>query len=146
VRARPSAPELLGGMPLAALVGALVGTLGAFKHQSGVSAATGAGFPWGLLLSLAMVAAVLAAIRVSFVSRLYAIAAAVGVIAAVGLFALRGPGGSLVVIGNAEGIVWLIGSVLIALLVAVLPSRRRAGSPPADGILETDAREEDPAP
>ena len=146
MRVRPSAPELLGGMPVAALAGALVGTLGGFKHQSGVSATTGAGFPWGLLLSLAMVAAVLAAIRVSFVSRLYAIAAGIGVVAAVGLFALRGPGGSLVVIGNAEGIVWLIASVLIALLVAVLPSRHRAGSPPADGILVTDSREEDPAP
>ena len=41
--ARPSAPELLVGLPLAALVGAIAGTLGAFKHQSGVSAATGAG-------------------------------------------------------------------------------------------------------
>ena len=146
MRVRPSAPELLGGLPLAALVGALVGTLGAFKHQSGVSAATGAGLPWGLVLSLAMIAAVLAAFRVSFVSRLYSIAAGVGVVAAVGLFALRGPGGSLIVIGNAEGMVWLIGSVLIALAVAVLPGRRRAGSPRADGILDADAREEDPAP
>jgi hypothetical protein len=146
VRVRPSAPELLGGMAIAALAGALVGTLGAFKHQSGVSAATGAGLPIGLVLSLAMIATVLAAIRVSFASRLHAIAAAIGVVAAVGLFALRGPGGSLIVIGNAVGIVWLIGSVLIALAVAVLPGPRRAGSRRTDGILEADAREEDPAP
>jgi N-acetyl-1-D-myo-inositol-2-amino-2-deoxy-alpha-D-glucopyranoside deacetylase len=145
VRPRPSAIEVLVGVPIAAVVGFLVGTLGTFKHQAGVSAVTGGGFPIGLLLSLAMIAAVLAALRVAFDGRLYAVAAGIGVVAAVALFDLPGPGGSRVVIGNAEGIVWMVGPALIAVAAAVLPGRSRAGSLRADGILETDTEEEDPA-
>lgn len=141
---RPPAFETALGVPLAVVVGALVGTLGTFKHQSGVSAATGAGFPSGLLLALAMVAAVLVALRVSFAARRYAIAAGVGVVAAIGVFSLRGPGGSQVVIGNIEGVVWMIAPVLVAAAVALVPGRRPADVPPADGILDADAAEEDP--
>ncbi|MGN6744320.1 MAG: hypothetical protein ACTHJL_13660 [Amnibacterium sp.] len=145
MRSRPGAIEGAAGALLAAVVGALVGTLGTFKHQAGISAATGAGFPYGLLLALAMVAAVLLALRVSFATRLYAIAAGLGTVAAIGVFSLRGPGGSQVVIGNVEGVVWMIAPVLVAAAIALLPGRRPADVRPADGILEADAAEEDPA-
>jgi len=136
---RPSAIELSVGLPVAAVGGVLVGTLGTFKHQVGVSAATGAGWPVGLVLSLLMVAAVLAALRAAFGTRLFAAAAGVGVVAAVFILSLRGPGGSLVVLGNAEGIVWTIAPALIAAVVVVAPvPRRRRGRQEPDGILEGD--------
>ncbi len=144
---RPSALEAFVGVPVAFVAGVLVGTLGSFKHQAGISAATGSGFPYGLLLSLAMVAAVVAALRVAFDSRVYALAAGIGVVAAILILTRKGPGGSVVVIGNVPGLVWMIAPAVLVLVLVALPGRRpRTGRSGADGILEADAEEEDPAP
>ncbi|MCU1473571.1 DUF6113 family protein [Amnibacterium sp.] len=144
---RPLSFEVLAGVPVAVVAGLLVGTLGTFKHQAGVSALTGTGFPFGLVLSLAMVAAVLLALRAAFATRLYAAAAAVGVVAAVVVFGRPGPGGSDVVLADLPGAVWWIGPAVIAVLVVAVPGRRRrTDSPGTDGILEPPAKEEDPAP
>jgi hypothetical protein len=139
VPVRPSGIELGVGLPLALLAGLLVGTLGTFKHQAGVSAATGAGLPYGLALSLAMVALVLAALRAGFGTRLFAAAGAVGVIGAVFLLSLKGPGGSVVVLANVEGVVWMVGPALIAAVVVGAPRLRpRRERARADGILDGD--------
>jgi hypothetical protein len=133
---RPPARELLLGLPAAFVAGALVGVLGTFKHQVGVSAATGAGVPIGLVLSLALVAAVLAALRIAFTTRHWAVAAAVGVVAAVAVLSLPGPGGSRVVVANLEGVVWTVAPAILAAVVVGLPRIGRARSAqPADGIL-----------
>lgn len=133
----PPARDLVLGLPVSFLVGAAVGVLGAFKHQVGISAATGAGFPLGLLMSLAMVAVVLAAFRAAFDSRIYAIAAAGGVILAVAVLSGNGPGGSAVVVANWAGVVWTIAPAVLAAVVVGAPrlGRRRAPQPP-DGILD----------
>jgi hypothetical protein len=144
---RPLSSEALAGASVAAIAGLLVGTLGTFKHRAGVSALTGTGVPYGLVLALAMVAAVLLALRVAFGTRLYAAAAGVGVVAAVVIFGRPGPGGSQVVLPDLVGLVWWIAPVVIALLVVVVPGRRRrTHSPDADGILEAPTEEEDAAP
>jgi hypothetical protein len=136
---RPSAIELAVGLPVAAAGGVLVGTLGTFKHQVGVSAATGAGLPVGLVLSLLMVAAVLAALRAAFGTRLFAAAAGVGVVVAVFVLSLRGPGGSIVVLGNLEGVVWTVAPALLAAVVVGAPAPRPRHDPQrADGILDVD--------
>lgn len=136
---RPSAIELGVGLPVAAVAGLLVGTLGTFKHQEGVSAATGAGFPLGLILSLLMVAAVLAALRAAFGTRLYSAAAAVGIVVAVFVLSQRGPGGSFVVVGNIDGVIWTIGPALIGAVVVGAPAPRPRRDPQqADGILDVD--------
>ncbi|MDQ1512676.1 MAG: hypothetical protein QOC59_518 [Microbacteriaceae bacterium] len=136
---RPSAIELGVGLPVAAVGGVLVGTLGTFKHQVGVSAATGAGLPVGLVLSLLMVAAVLAALRAAFGTRLFAAAAGVGVIVAVFVLSLRGPGGSVVVLGNVAGVVWTVAPALVAAVVVAAPAPRPRREPRrADGILDVD--------
>jgi hypothetical protein len=132
----PPARELLLGLPAALVAGAAVGVLGAFKHQVGLSAATGAGVPVGLVLSLAMVAVVLAAFRVAFDSRVYALAAAGGVVLAVAILSGTGPGGSSVVIANYAGIVWTVApAVLAAVIVGAPRLRRPRGGPAPDGIL-----------
>ena len=147
MRGRPLSFEVVAGALVAAIAGLLVGTLGTFKHQAGVDAVTGTGVPYGLVLALAMVAAVLLALRVAFGTRLYAAAAGVGVVAAVVIFGRPGPGGSEVVPPGPVGLVWWIAAVVIAVLVVVVPGgRRRTHSRDADGILGAPVEEEDPAP
>ncbi len=147
MRGRSLSVEALAGVLVALIAGLLVGTLGTFKHQAGVDATTGTGAPYGLVLALAMVAAVLLALRVAFGTRRYAAAAGVGVVAAVVIFGRPGPGGSEVVPPGPVGLVWWIAPLVIALLVVVVPvRRRRTDSPDADGILDVPAEEEDPAP
>lgn len=133
--------DLAIGLPASLLAGLVVGTIGTFKHQVGISAATGAGLPIGLVLSLAMVVAFLVALRLSFPTRWYAAAAAAGVVGAVALLALPGPsGGSTVILLNLAGIVWTVAPAILAALVVGWPrlARRRPGADEADGILERD--------
>jgi N-acetyl-1-D-myo-inositol-2-amino-2-deoxy-alpha-D-glucopyranoside deacetylase len=132
----PPARDLAVGLPAALIVGAAVGLLGAFKHQVGISAATGAGFPLGLILSLAMVAVVLAAFRVAFDTRLYAVAAAAGIIVMVVILSGTGPGGSTVTIANYAGFLWSVAPAVLAAVVIGTPRiRRLRGGPARDGIL-----------
>lgn len=134
---------------LALAAGLLVGTLGSFKYRSGLTAATPS--PIGLVLVIVMIALVLAAIRVASGRRLYGVAAGIGIIAAVALFALKGPGGSVVVPSGTDGTIWTVAPVLIAAVVLGVPApRRRAaqrsglprrgsernGPQRADGILD----------
>jgi N-acetyl-1-D-myo-inositol-2-amino-2-deoxy-alpha-D-glucopyranoside deacetylase len=133
----PPARDLALGLPAALVTGVVVGVLGAFKHQVGISAATGAGFPIGLILSLLMVAVVLAAFRAAFDTRLYGVAAAAGIILAVAILSGTGPGGSTVTLANYAGFLWSVGPAVLAAIVLGAPRirRRRGGSAP-DGILD----------
>jgi hypothetical protein len=134
----PPARDLAVGLPAALIVGAAVGLLGAFKHQVGVSAVTGAGFPLGLILSLAMVAVVLAAFRVAFDTRLFAVAAAAGIVVVVAILSGTGPGGSKVTIANYAGFLWSVApSVLAAVVIGTPRFRHPGGAPAPDGILGT---------
>jgi N-acetyl-1-D-myo-inositol-2-amino-2-deoxy-alpha-D-glucopyranoside deacetylase len=139
----PPARDLLLGLPVALLAGVAVGVLGSFKHQVGISAATGAGFPLGLILSLAMVVVVLAALRAAFDTRVWGVAAAAGIVLAVTVLSNRGPGGSAVVLANYAGIVWTVAPAIVAAVVLGMPrlgrrrgSRRPDGAAP-DEILST---------
>jgi len=144
MRGRPLSLEAVAGVAVAVIAGLLVGTLGTFKHQAGIDATTGTGVPYGLALALAVVAAVLLALRVAFGTRRYAAAAGVGVVAAVVIFGRPGPGGSEVVPPGPVGLAWWIAPVVLALLVVAVPGRRRGThSPDADGILDVPAEEED---
>jgi hypothetical protein len=141
----PRRSEFVLGVLAAGLVGLLVGVLGSFKHQVGVSAATGAGFPTGLVLALAMIAALLLALRLSFPSRAFSLAAAAGVVVAVFVLSMKGPGGSVVVLANLPGVVWTVAPAIVAAVVVGAPRLHRAGGdrPAADGILAADSSVED---
>jgi hypothetical protein len=141
----PRRSELVLGVVAAGLVGLLVGVLGTFKHQVGVSAATGAGFPTGLVLSLAMIAALLLALRLSFPTRAYSLAAAAGVVIAVFVLSMKGPGGSVVVLANLPGVVWTIAPAIVAAVVVGAPRlhRGRGQRSAADGILAAEPAVED---
>jgi N-acetyl-1-D-myo-inositol-2-amino-2-deoxy-alpha-D-glucopyranoside deacetylase len=130
--------DLLLGLLGSALAGVVVGTIGTFKHQVGISAATGTGIPIGLVLSIAMVVVFLVALRVSFSTRWYAAAAAVGIVAAVALLSLPGAsGGSTVVLLNIAGVVWTVAPAVLAAVVVGWPriARRPRSAPAPDGIL-----------
>ncbi|MFD1720235.1 hypothetical protein [Amnibacterium endophyticum] len=132
--------DSLIGVPACFVAGVLVGTLGTFKHQVGVSAATGTGPPIGLVLSIAMLVLLLAALRLSFPSRRYALAAALGAIAVCAVLLLGGPGGSRVVLLNYAGLIWAVAPAVVSAVVVGWP--RRAGrAQRTDGIL-VDGHEE----
>jgi N-acetyl-1-D-myo-inositol-2-amino-2-deoxy-alpha-D-glucopyranoside deacetylase len=136
--------DLALAVPVALIGGLVVGTIGTFKHQVGVSAATGDGFPLGLVLSLAMVVVFLAALRLSFPSRWIAGAAAAGVVAAVALLSLPGAsGGSTIFVQGLVGVVWSIAPAVLAAAVVGWPRLRRPAPPPAGGILEGAPVEKD---
>jgi len=141
VQAVTTRRDLAIGLPASALAGLVVGTIGTFKHQVGVSAATGAGLPVGLVLSLAMVVAFLVALRIAFPTRWYAAAAAVGIVGAVALLSLPGlSGGSTVILLNVAGIVWTIAPAVVAAAVVGWPriARRQQTDRQAGGILDAD--------
>ena len=141
VPAGRSRRDLLLGLLASLLAGVVVGTIGTFKHQVGISAATGTGLPVGLVLSIAMVVVFLVALRVSFATRWYAAAAAAGAAAAVALLSLPGAsGGSTVVLLNIAGVVWTVAPAVLAAAVVGWPriARRPRSAPAPDGILADD--------
>ena len=97
----------------ALLLGVLVGTLGTVMHRSIP--------PWGVVvcLILAFVAAVTVRAWAGFVPLA---GYAVGVFVTVQLLTRRGPGGdTLVPEGQTVGWVWVLGSIAVVIIAAVLP-------------------------
>ncbi|MBM7505322.1 hypothetical protein ACFPER_17690 [Agromyces aurantiacus] len=121
----PEAPRSLGSrigsLAIAFAIGLVYGTLGTVGHRHAwqVGDVT---IPWGLVLGLVGVAALLVGIRLVAGGRAACAAAAIGIVAAVALFSLPGPGGSVLVAGGVVGTVWAVGPALIAVLVVAWPS------------------------
>ena len=135
---RVGARELAVGVPASFVAGLLVGVLGTFKHQFGISVVTEAGWPIGLVASVLMVGLLLAALRLTFPTRWFALAAAIGVLVAVYVLLLPGPGGSEVVLNNYAGVTWTIAPAIVAAAVVGWPRRvprRTADGAERDGIL-----------
>jgi hypothetical protein len=145
VQAVTTRRDLAIGLPASLIAGLVVGTIGTFKHQVGISAATGAGLPIGLVLSLAMVVAFLAALRIAFPTRWYAVAAAVGIVGAGALLSLPGlSGGSTVILLNSAGIGWSVAPAVLSAVVVAWPRRmRRSRTTPAPGGILDAEREDD---
>ncbi len=132
--------ELLVGIPVALVAGVAIGVLTTFKHQAGVSLELGTGFPYGLVLSLLLVAAFLFSVRILLETRMFTAVAGLGLVAADWLLAQRGPGGSVIVDSAAPvSIVWLIAPAIIAAAAVLVPIRRRPEPGDGDGILGSGA-------
>lgn len=110
------------------VVGALYGTLATTGHRH-VWVIGEATIPWGLVLALVGVAALLVGLRV-LVDRLASIAAAVGIIGGVALYTLPGLGGTVLITGDLVGMIWSIGPALIAVLIVAWPDLRTANVDP----------------
>jgi hypothetical protein len=120
-------------LAIAAVVGIVYGTVATIGHRHAWQIGEVV-IPWGLVAGLVGVAALLLGIRLVAGGRAAAIAAAIGVVAAVALFSLPGPGGSVLVASGLVGTVWSVGPALIAVLIVAwpsLPSRGAARTPSA---------------
>lgn len=129
----PSRSARIRTIAIAGLIGLVYGTVATIGHRHTWQLGE-VSVPWGLVAGLVGVAALLVGIRLVAGGRAAAIAAAVGIVGAVALFSLPGPGGSVLVASGLVGTVWSVGPALIAVLVVAwpsLPSRAAARTPPA---------------
>ena len=111
----------IGTLAIAFGVGLVYGVLGTVGHRHAWQIGE-VSIPWGLVLALVGVAALLVGIRLVAGGRAASAAAAAGVIAAVAILSLPGPGGSVLVAGGPIGTIWAVGPALIAVLVVAWPS------------------------
>jgi len=77
--------------------------------------------PWGLVLSLATLAAYLLGLRLVRGERLSAIFGALGILICVFVFSQRSTGGSVLVPDNVLGSIWAIAPTLIATIIVAWP-------------------------
>ena len=105
---------------MALIVGGLIGSITTVIHQSSVSV-LGIGIPWGLVLSLATVAAYLLGLRLVRGERVSVIFGALGILISVFLFSQRSMGGSVLVPDNLAGSIWAIAPTLIATVIVAWP-------------------------
>jgi len=108
---------------LVLVVGVVVGTVGTIAHQS-VMVVFGTRLPVGLVLASIAVACLLAGLRLVDRSRLFALLGALGVVAPIALFSVRGAGGSVIIPENATGIAWTIGAAAISAVAVAWPRLR----------------------
>ncbi|WP_440711224.1 hypothetical protein [Herbiconiux sp. YIM B11900] len=106
---------------LAFALGGLFGILGTIVHQISVSVFGLFDLPLGLVVALPAVALLLVGLRLIAPTRLAALLAAVALVGVVALLALPSPGGSVLIPDSTAGMVWLVGSTLVAVVVLCWP-------------------------
>ncbi|MHC2184516.1 N-acetyl-1-D-myo-inositol-2-amino-2-deoxy-alpha-D-glucopyranoside deacetylase [Rathayibacter agropyri] len=115
------------------LLGAVVGAITTVAHQSTLTVA-GMTLPVGLGAALAGVFLLLLGLRLVLIDRFVAFCTAMGLLAMIGLLALRSPGGSVLVPANGLGVAWTFLPALIALVVIAWPRLRD----PAPAVVPAD--------
>ncbi|HEY1105984.1 MAG TPA: hypothetical protein VGE78_07520 [Agromyces sp.] len=119
----------IGALLVAALVGAVYGTVATVGHRQ-VLRIGDAVIPWGLVVALIGIAALLVGFRLLTRGRAITAAAAAGLVVMVAVLTyLPGPGGSVLVVGDLLGTIWSFAPALIGVLVVAwpeLPSRAPA--------------------
>jgi N-acetyl-1-D-myo-inositol-2-amino-2-deoxy-alpha-D-glucopyranoside deacetylase len=103
---------------LAFLMGVALGAIGTVNHQWGYPA----GFPVGTIAALILVAALVAGLRLVFATRVVPFWASVGILVALVVLTLGGPGGSVLVPANGAGYGWSYGAAAIIALVLAWPN------------------------
>lgn len=111
---------------LAFALGGLFGILGTVVHQISVSVFGLFDLPVGLVVALPAVALLLVGLRLIAPSRLAALLAAIALVGVVALLSQPSRGGSVLIPDSTAGLVWLVGSTLVAVVVLCWP---RLGTP-----------------
>ncbi|CAN5492783.1 hypothetical protein BH10ACT4_BH10ACT4_05230 [soil metagenome] len=119
---------------LAAIVGAALGGIAVVNHQF-APRIFGVTPPVGIVVSLLIIASLLAGLRIVFSGRVVTGSAAVGLLVVIGVLSVKSTGGSVLVPANAAGYALTYGSLVIAGLALAWPnfgtfSRDRLGSRP----------------
>jgi len=129
---------------IAAVCGAAIGVLFTVAHRATVPVGP-VELPYGIVLGLLSVVALLTALRLLWDTRWPTVGAAVGIVAATLALSFDGPGGSVVVSADGYGWTWIIAPAVIGALAIAWPRalRRRAASGGEDTIdgLENAAEE-----
>lgn len=103
------------------VLGAVFGILGTVVHQVSFSVFGLFDVPIGLLVALPATGLLLAGLRLVASSRLAAVLAAVALVGVVALLALPSQGGSVLIPAGVAGMVWVVGSTLVAVVVLAWP-------------------------
>lgn len=115
-------PEPLGAAAtilsstFALVVGLVVGMITTFTHAQYL--------PWGLVIGLLVVLALVTGFRLVFDSRIVGAAAGVGVVGALGILSLPGASGPALVVDNVAGWIWAIGPVVLVTIALAWPRPR----------------------
>ena len=118
--------RILGGV-VSLILGAVFGALGTVVHMFEVPI-LGWYAPLGLVIALVSLALLGLGLRLSFESRVYSVLGAVGAVGVVVLFTLPSQGGSILITGTTESLVWLYGAVIVSMVIVVWPRLRRRGA------------------
>ena len=81
--------------------------------------------PWGLAAALLTVTAYVLGLRLVSDTRTLSLCGAIGVVVAIMLLSLPGPGGGVIVPGNLYGTLWAAVPSLIFVVIIAFPSPRR---------------------
>lgn len=116
---------------LAFATGAAMGFVLTFTHRQYLVEIGSATLPLGLIGGLAIVAALLAGMRLAFGERLTPIAAAAGLLVGAGILVLPGNSGSLYLENDPLGYVWVLAPTVLAIVIIGWPARRLQSNSPA---------------
>ena len=119
-RASALSRSTIASWVFAFLVGGLIGSVATVIHQSSISVLS-VDLPWGLVVSLATVAAYLLGLRLVRGERGSVVFGAIGVLVSVFVFSQRSGGGSVLVPDNLAGSMWAIVPTLIATIIVAWP-------------------------
>lgn len=102
------------------VLGLIYGMIGTVAHSVVVHLGP-VPVPYGIVLALVGVLAMLVGLRLVFDERLPSFAAGIGVVAVVVLFSFRSVGGSVLIAQGALGLIWLFGVPLVVAIVLAWP-------------------------
>lgn len=109
---------------LGLISGVVIGVLGTIQHQNTVTVGDFS-FPFGIVIAVVSVLAMAVGFRLIREGRLLLLSATVGMTAVILGASGLGPGGSVLVPGNALGIVWGYLPALICVCVVLWPRLRK---------------------
>lgn len=94
-----------------------------FGHQAAITIGS-VTVPWGIAVSLLGVTSFLVGVRLVSSDRRAVVWSAAGVVLAVLVLSLPGPGGSVIIPNGVLGMTWAFAPTAIALMVALWPAPR----------------------
>lgn len=118
--AAPSIANRIGAAVLGVAVGVIFAAMGTVAHQSTVVVA-GITIPWGLIVALTGLTALLIGLRLVLHDRLTVLATALGALITIFVLSLRSSGGSVLIPEGTLGLIWTMGPAVIAAIVIAWP-------------------------
>lgn len=109
-------------------LGAVFGAIGTAVSQTTFSLFGTVTIPIGAVVATAAVLCLLVGLRLVLASRVTALVAAIGVVAAVAVLSLGGAAGSILFPNNAMGVYWTLAPTVIGLLVVAWPNLSALGA------------------